>query len=481
MTNHAFFKYDALMKNMTLPALFAGTFAKIEDRDAARQLVIDILSENPEALAAFEEAYEKATAENISFRERLPEKPAPGSLSDRIVSELLGQTKYIEWDGKELSRGSFPDPGQIVSREEVENLPEDERPQLTGYMSVRDIRQPSWPAVLDFYRMWMLEKDDMEKKRLCWHKFRQGLDLLDMDQVLYAMLGMNRNSMSNWLPPLVEGIQKQDFFRVPRTRICLVPVDIMQMSRQEYSSLRPATLAIIDQWAYRAFSLRDDGDYFIRTGTYSSKFDFRNARVHDPKEIRELGEYLLYLQNYATTLAGSLHNPVIYGTSTTNEWAVREFIEDAENNPCIYHGMPLRAEYRFFVDLDDDDIIGSTPYWEPRVMKKRLGYEEDADHPDMKHDFVIYSLHEPTLAERYRKNIGKLYVNVRKLLPDISLSGQWSLDIMQNGDDFWIIDMGLAQDSALSECVPRDRRKTIPENWLPLGEESGRFWSTTPA
>lgn len=458
-----------------LPALFAETFANIEDKEKAKQLAIDILSQYPEAVAAFEKSYLEATVGNISFRDRLPEKQGQGPLTERIVSELLGQTRYVEWDGKELSTGSWPDPGQIVSKEEVESLPEEERPQLTGHMSIRDINQPSWPTLMDLYRMWMLERDDTEKKKLCWHMFRQGLDILDMDQVIYAMLGMNRNSMSNWLPPLVKAVQKHDFFMVPKTRICLVPIDIMQMSRQEYSSLRPATLSVIDQWAYRAFNLRDDGDYFIRTGTYSSKFDFRNARVHDPKEVRETGEYLLYLQNYATTLAGPLHQPVIYGTSTTNEWVVREFIPDVENNPCIYHGMPLRTEYRFFVDLDDDDIIGVTPYWEPNIMKKRLGYEEDADHSDMKHDFVIYSWHERKLSEDYRKHIGKLFVNLRKLLPDLNLTGQWSLDVMQNGDNFWIIDMGLAQDSALWECVPKDRHKFFPENWLPIDERISPF------
>lgn len=53
------------------------------------------------------------------------------------------------------------------------------------------------------------------------------------------------------------------------------------------------------------------------------------------------------------------------------------------------------------------------------------------------------------------------------LLPNIVLHGQWSIDIMQNDDDFYIIDMALAQDSALLFCVPEKRRKRIDENWLP--------------
>lgn len=55
---------------------------------------------------------------------------------------------------------------------------------------------------------------------------------------------------------------------------------------------------------------------------------------------------------------------------------------------------------------------------------------------------------------------------MRDLIPDVDLPGQWSLDIMQNGDDFWLIDMALAANSAFSDKMPI--RFTIPEeNWIP--------------
>ena len=38
---------------------------------------------------------------------------------------------------------------------------------------------------------------------------------------------------------------------------------------------------------------------------------------------------------------------------------------------------------------------------------------------------------------------------------------------MQNGEDFFIIDMALAENSALNECVPKGLLKKAEENWLP--------------
>lgn len=52
----------------------------------------------------------------------------------------------------------------------------------------------------------------------------------------------------------------------------------------------------------------------------------------------------------------------------------------------------------------------------------------------------------------------------------MQIHGQWSIDVMQNGDDFYIIDMALAQDSALKECVPHHLLKEKKEDWIPVIE-----------
>ena len=56
---------------------------------------------------------------------------------------------------------------------------------------------------------------------------------------------------------------------------------------------------------------------------------------------------------------------------------------------------------------------------------------------------------------------------ITELAKHLNLHGQWSIDVMQNGDDFYLIDMALAQDSALLDQIDSERLKKSEENWLP--------------
>lgn len=317
------------------------------------------------------------------------------------------------------------------------------------------------------YKDSLNEKFPPKRRMQGYHLFRQGLDILDLDPITYEIIGMNPNSMGHWLPKLVYAVQKQDFFKIPKTTVIKVPLTLLQLTRNDYFALTPTTKYIVDQFCMKAFHLDESEEYFIKTGTYSSKFDFRNAHVHGAKEVRELGEYLLYIHFQALQMASPLCKPVIYGVSTTNEWVVREFIKDTENNPCIYKGLPLHTEYRLFVDFDTNEVIGMSPYWEPKIMKQRFAHEDDADSPHQIHDYIIYQMHETVLMDRYEKNKAMVKKSLERIMPDIDLSGQWSVDIMQNGDDFYIIDMALAANSALKECVPPGLLKPVQEKWIP--------------
>lgn len=300
-----------------------------------------------------------------------------------------------------------------------------------------------------------------------YYLFRQGLDIQDLDHVMYEMIGTNPNSMGHWLPQLVATTKNNRFFKIPATAIVKVPITLLQLTRLDYEGLTPTTLQIVDRFCQKAFMLDESKEYFIKTGTYSSKYDFRNAYVHGAKEVRELGEYLLFIHHQAVMMAEPLTSPCIYGVSTTNEWVVREFIPDKENNPTIYKGLPLHTEYRVFVDCDTDEVIGISPYWEPNTMKRRFGHCKDADSSHQIHDYVIYQMHEDTLMKRYKKHKERVKEEIQSLLPYLDLAGQWSIDVLQNGDEFWLIDMALAQDSALIECVPPQLRKITEENWIP--------------
>lgn len=97
-------------------------------------------------------------------------------------------------------------------------------------------------------------------------------------------------------------------------------------------------------------------------------------------------------------------------------------------------------------------------------MKKNFLEVGSSSQSQKQHDYVIYSAHEATLMSRYNENKDKIVEGVSKLLSNCALKGQWSIDIMQNGNDFWLIDMARASESALSECVPKEklRKESLP-------------------
>ncbi len=149
--------------------------------------------------------------------------------------------------------------------------------------------------------------DDVGEKRFIYHHFRQELDILDLDPLTYAMI--DRNSMGHWLPQLVTANKSHGFFKIPKTTIAKVPISLLQLTRLPYEALTRTTKEIVDLWALKGFCLNANGDYFVKTGTYSHKYDFRNCRVQEAKEVLELGEYLLYIQYSALMMASPLNKP----------------------------------------------------------------------------------------------------------------------------------------------------------------------------
>lgn len=406
-------------------------------------------------------------------------------LQQRIVDEFLAETSKYVYTRKQEGKGSIsinnskglPDGYSVVTREELKTVPFELRPQCTSTLQKRDIQQKSYLILLDSLNRSINAKSERERQQY-YHMFRQGLDLLDIDSITYDILGMNIVSMGYWLPKIIRPVEEEGFFKIPSTTIIKVPMNILQLTRTDYSLINKTTLGIVDKFCYKAFDLKDDGDYFIKTGTYSSKFDFRNCRVVTPKEVRELGEYLLFIHTQACQMAGPLNvdkngKPLsIYGVSTTNEWVVREYIQDKENNPCIYKGLPLHTEYRVFVDFDTDEVLEVFPYWESNLMKSRFGEEADRSVHSL-HDYAVFQAYEDVLNERFKSNKDRVKQYIHDIIPNVSLEGQWSIDIMQNGDDFWIIDMATAERSTFYNYLPNEVKKQRVENWIPTLDTKG--------
>lgn len=446
--------------------------------------IAELLQTSPEALAAFTASYRsfeeatdvagtddlfstnsrqaaRARHEQASPLIQLAVDSQVGDIIDRIVDELAAPRALEAAPGDQsLDR---------VTAAEVAELPEDLRPQLTGTMVTKDIASDSHPAILQ--RLLMAQNATSEAEHTHHTLAAMSMmDNMDLDQVVYQMLGQNPAAMGHWLPALEKAVASTGFFRVPETTVRKVPLPILQMTRLDYATLTPATLAIIDRWAQQAFELDPEKSYFIKTGTFSSKFDFRNARVTDPDEVMEIGQYLTYIHHQANQMGSIFNDRPIAGVSTTNEWVVREWIEDESDSPEIYHGMPLRTEFRVFIDCDADEVLAVAPYWDPEVMLERFEQQADAADPDMRHDAIVFRAHQEVLTERFERFKDVVGAQVEALLPELELTGQWSLDIMLNddaGEQLYAIDMAPAHTSALAHHVPAGKLKTARTNWIP--------------
>ena len=444
-------------------------------------VVAELLKNNPEQIAVFQNIYEKyeKTDESKNLFQQNAAKAIEAQpkflkvskeldeVIDSIVDELLSQSQV--WDSEKAGVLELPNPIQHYQLKDAKELSKLGDIQLTGYLCKVDVDVSPSDTLLETYRKY-LKTGNMHYYRL----FRQGLDILDLDTLTYDMLNYDPNSMSKWLPEIARIAKENGFFKIPKTKILRVPLTLLQSTRVfEYQSLSPVTIEIINRYIHKVFDLDDAKDYFIKTGTFSSKFDFRNAKVTAGQEVRELGSYLWYIQHQASQMASPLNNVCMYGVSSNNEWVVREFIDDVENNPTIYNGLPLHTEYRVFVDFDTNEILGINPYWDADIMKENFLDVGSSAPSQKRHDYVVYTAHEAILTKRYEDNKEKVLSEVEKLLPNCRLKGQWSIDVMQNGNYFWLIDMARASESALSHCVPKEKLRKAPLPFLQqLGEIS---------
>lgn len=429
-----------------------------------------LLRDNPERQREFENLYEQfeVDTDNLNLFQQNAAKVIDKSdklislsaetdvLVEQIVEELVSQT--VIWNSEQNKVLPLPQPARYLQDAKTLVSLQEHGLQFSGYMCKQDMPESSSKALLSQYKSYVKTGN-----KIFYDLFRQGLDILDLDLLVYELLNNDPNTMSNWLFAIKEVVDQTTFFKIPRTRIIKVPLALLQSTRvYEYQDLSPLSLEIINRYARKVFDLDTEKDYFIKTGTFSSKFDFRNAKVTKGQEVSELGSYLWYIQHQANQMASPLNNRVIYGVSSNNEWVVREFIDDVEGNPTIYNGLPLHTEYRVFVDFDTEEVIGISPYWHPEVMKENF-LDIGVSAPIQKnHDYINYINHEETLMKRYEENKILVISEVSKLLKDCKLKGQWSIDIMQNGSDFWLIDMARASESALSKCVPKEKLKQVP-------------------
>lgn len=437
---------------------------KIKKNNSVDNLV-ELLSTNKDALKAFEDKY---------FTQYLSsQKPAkecnPTGLSDDSINELKADIvdnlvkNAIVYDSETNSHIDFSNTEyHEIDMAYFNSLPVEIRPMLTDTGALIECDDKPSIAVFDYYKSFLKNKDiDMLMR------FKQGLSILDLDPVCYETLSLNPNNMGYWLPAIVSA--NDGIFEIPKTRVLKVPMTMLQLSRIQYETLNQSTKDIINNFCKQVFDLDENKTYFIKTGIFSYKFDFRNCKVSG-SEVNDIGEYLTYITNFACDMSSPLKQPTIIGTALTNQWVVREYIEDNDEfgnfqNPSIYKGLPLRTEFRVFVDFDTQKVLSIANYWHRDVMIKR--FEEIRDEHDI-HDLITFKANIDRLEQRFVDNKQIVLTKVESLLKnDVKLSGQWSIDIMLSNDGFYLIDMALAEQSAHYETVPVEDRRVSTINWLP--------------
>lgn len=294
-------------------------------------------------------------------------------------------------------------------------------------------------SIAKFENLAKHEKDPEKKAQYnAW--MERGESISDLTPNLYQRLRKEPNTMSYWLPALEKAVAAcPKFFKIPSTMIWTLPIEIAQYLRIDYQDTNPASRELFNKLCQRAFNLDPNKSYFIKTGVFSSKFEFRNTHCTEPLEM---GDYFSVINNFA----------MLVGAGRSVDLVVRDWIDDVENRPTIYNGMPLHTEFRCFIDCDKDDLIGIVPYWNPLVMKRVLA-SQGRDNPSIYQDYETYKRMEATLLEDFNNCLPKLSKEILPVIKNLDLSGRWSLDIMKNGHDFYLIDMATMASSALTELL----------------------------
>jgi hypothetical protein len=246
---------------------------------------------------------------------------------------------------------------------------------------------------------------------------------------LYQLAGENPENMSYWLPKIQESTTKeQSQLKIPETKIIKIDFEFWKWLRSDHYTEDKI------RW-FNDFLVEKLGNFlegetlFMKTGIFSDKFSFYHAVVKDRSKIGQQ-----FLEMY--------YNSMLLGADLTNEAVFRQMIHDKEGRKQIYEGMPLHTEFRVFYDFDHQKVIGISNYWHPELMEKYLRNIDLLHYVDEREQ-LISDFNE--YKEKIIKEVNLFMKGCRRL------KGKWSVDVMKNGEDFWLIDMARMEMSALVE------------------------------
>ena len=242
----------------------------------------------------------------------------------------------------------------------------------------------------------------------------------------YNDLKQDVHNVSYWFPKV-----KDCGIKVPETFIKVIPEELLP---HLFMDKPDEDINIIFNWVQSELipdipsTLR--GLIFVKNGAFSNKFDFNTCSIRS--NALELTRAIIEI-NYAS---------LMFDTGGNTEIVIRKRIPfDERITSTIYHGMPLRNEYRVFYDFDNRKALYIANYWD-------WDYCHDAISRNIT-DKLIYEKVYNSLAEHYVQNREKVMNLVEEHMKDVDLTGIWSVDILEDEcHDFWLIDMALGYRSA---------------------------------
>lgn len=150
--------------------------ATIFNRSVSKEEIAEVLNTTPEAIIEFEKAYsaisdEENKASGNFFKLNSRDAAKRVAVNDESVAEIEGRIlcELLHTQGLFQDHETMP----FVTNEEINSLPEELRPQLTGHLVKKTMDGDSYPILLEMYSAWKRTKDIG-----FYHRFRQGLEVV---------------------------------------------------------------------------------------------------------------------------------------------------------------------------------------------------------------------------------------------------------------------------------------------------------------
>lgn len=256
--------------------------------------------------------------------------------------------------------------------------------------------------------------------------FEEGLQDFAMEE--HMRYSSNPNNLSYWFP-YIKDIKS---LKIPQTVIVPTPVDVIAALWSEKFNKPGAIRDLIVKHVEEKIipCMEPSVKYFVKNGTYSNKFQF-NQCVTDIEHVLD-------------SFININYDSLIVGAGGVSEFVIREYIPTKMDTKTIYNGMPLLPEFRCFWHPGKKEVSTVVDYWLYNEVKDRLYDENDKKvfEESNQHRMSLYLEHMPIVIQKINEAFSG-----RKLPTD----EPWSIDVLFNGEYYWLIDMARKEDSFYAE------------------------------